>query len=473
MRFRFLGASLVGALSFGIVAGCSHAAPQGDGSEDRGKTASATQAIQGGSDDGEAHPYAVGVCAGGAKGNCQGICSGALLLPNLVVTARHCVDATPKQIDCTANPPIRFGASEGVSWVTTNSKMFQSTLGWHHVKSIVVPTDDRVCGHDIALLILDTPIVNATEAVPVIPGVQYPMGDIDRYNHSFTAIGYGKISPIDPPNSAQCFTSASNYAICPGARRIRQNIGLLCIPGDEFIPCPAEAALNENEFIAGDGTCEGDSGSSAFETSSFQKGKPVSFGVLSRGGTSDDGTTCKQSIYSRLDKWRDLVVQAAQTASANWTLYPKPVPDWTIYVPPPVDAGPPEAGPPKKPSNLAAGVGCDENAECKSKVCADTGAGKACTIACDEAAPANCYEGMICKGSICVIDTGALAAPAATSSSTTTSGCSVGPSAPGSAGGRFSAGGAWGRSGVGIAALLGLFLGVRRRSKGRQAPVNP
>ena len=446
------------ALTFGLAAGCSHAAPRGDGPEGRepeARAGSTTQAIQGGSDDGAGHPYALGVCAGGSgPGQCQGICSGALILPNVVVTARHCVQQTPKEIDCTLATPVTFGAAEGVQWVTTNSKMFQSTLGWHHVKDILVPSDNRVCGHDIALIILDAP-VPAAEAVPVIPGVQYAMGDLDRYTHSYTAIGYGKISPADPPGSARCFTSSSDYSVCPGARRIRQNIPLLCIPGDEFIPCPVDPALNDNEFIAGDGTCEGDSGSSAFETLSFMKGKPVTFGVLSRGGKSADGLTCKQSYYSRLDKWRDFVLQTAQMASANWTLYPKPVPDWTVYVPPPPDAGAPEAGKPKKPTNVADGTACEANEECKSKLCADTGAGKACAQPCTESVPNTCDEGFVCKSSVCVIDVGGPATPAATSS-TTTSGCSLGRAPAGSAPNDEP----W--RAAGILAAVGLVLGARR-----------
>jgi hypothetical protein len=440
MRFRLLGAPFVCALSFGIASGCSQKAPTHEASQDSPKTASATQAIQGGTDDGAAHPFAVGVCAG-TKGSCQGFCSGALILPNVVITARHCVENTPKTIDCDANPPIRFGASEGVNWITTNNKMNQGTLGWHQVSQILVPTDDRVCGHDIAIIVLQD-LVPASEAVPIIPGVQYPMGDVNRYSHSFTAIGYGNTSP-------QGFSA--------GTRRIRQNIGVLCIPDDEFLACPVEAGVNPNEFVGGDGTCEGDSGSSAYETQSFQKGAAVSFGVLSRGGKSDDGLTCKQSVYTRLDKWRDFVVAAAATASDNWSLYPKPVPDWTVYVPPPPDAGPPEAGPPKKVTNLEDGVACDDNSECASKVCADTGAGKACTIACEQGAPANCYEGMICNAAgICVLDLGGGTTAAAAPASTTTEGCSIG-----FAGSRSG----WGLAGV--AAAVGLALAARRRSKRR------
>ncbi|HSO35255.1 MAG TPA: trypsin-like serine protease, partial [Labilithrix sp.] len=368
MRFRLLGASLALALSFGLIAGCSQSSPRRD-TEDPPQVGSKAQAIQGGTNDGAAHPYVVGVCIGN-RPNC-GICTGTLILPNLVVTARHCVQQTNEQINCATDT---FGAAEPVNFVTTFDEIFQTTKNWHAVKAINVPQPDGVCGNDIALITLQDPIP-ATEATPIVPGVQYSMGDIDRYSHTFTAIGYGKISPADPPPSANCFQANADYTKCPGKRRIRPNISVACIPGDEYIPCPTDAdtlaALKDSEFLAGDGTCQGDSGSGAFETKSFGKGLPVTFGVLSRGGTSKDGTTCVSPIYTRLDKWRDLVVQVAGTASNNWTLYPKPVPDWTVFVPPAADAGKPEAGP-RKPTNQPDGTACSDGSECASKVCVDT-----------------------------------------------------------------------------------------------------
>jgi hypothetical protein len=416
MRLAQLGAGA--ALSFVcIVVGCSQSPSHSSSSRDLGRTGSTDQAIQGGSLDGAAHPYAVGVCSG-QKGNCSGFCSGALITPNLVVTARHCVDQTSKIIECAKNPT--FGARHNQMWITTSDNMMQGTVGWHQVNvaSIVTTADDHVCGNDIALLILNTPVA-AAEATPATPGVQYPMTDYVRYpSHRVTAIGYGNTGPT---------------GFSAGTRRIRGLIHVECVPGDELIPCPPE--FNDNEFFTGDGTCEGDSGSSAFEEKSVAAGKPVSFGVLSRGGDNanpDAGTAatlCKGGLYTRLDKFRDLVVGAANTASKNWTLYPKPVPDWTLYVPPPPDAGAPEAGPPKKPTNLGDGVGCETNEQCKSGVCADTGAGKACTTAC-VATPEStgCFEGYVCKDAICVQDLGGgpPIETAATPGETVTSpGCSV------------------------------------------------
>jgi hypothetical protein len=442
-RFPWFGA---GAASiFFIVSGCSTSSPEalpGSGAVETTRTGATQQAIQGGADDGANHPFAVGVCAAGGgpanPGTCEGFCSGALILPNLVVTARHCVDQTTKTIDCTTNPT--FGVSENVKWITTNSDMFQKTSGWHHVKQIVTPTDDHVCGNDIALLVLDSPIAGS-EAKPVIPGVQYPMGDLNRYVRRFTAIGYGSTSPAQNPFTA-------------GIRRIRRTIGVLCIPGDDISPCPAE--INTNEFVGGDGTCEGDSGSSAFDDASITKNAPVSFGVLSRGGVSADGLTCQQSLYTRLDMFRDLIVQTADSASANWTLYPKPVPDWTVYVPPPPDAGAPEAGP-KKPTAL--GFACSTNSDCASNVCFDTGGGKECTQACDPAAdPSTCQDGYLCKDAVCIQDLGGAPAPAATSgATTTTSGCSVGGPPGGGVSGRM----------LGLATAVALVLAARRRRPSR------
>jgi MYXO-CTERM domain-containing protein len=412
MRLARLGAGA--ALSFVcVVVGCSQS-PSHSSSE-TGRTGTTEQGIQGGSLDGTAHPYAVGVCIGNKPSGgsqCDAYCSGTLILPNLVATARHCVDHTNKIIDCSVNP--RFGARNQTMWITTSNDMFQGTTGWHQVDSVATPTDDHICGNDIALLVLAN-LVPAAEATPAIPDVQYPMTDLNRWpSRRVTAIGYGNTGPT---------------GFSAGTRRIRTNIHIECIPGDDFIPCPAD--FNPNEFFTGDGTCEGDSGSGSFDDQSVVKGKPVTFGVLSRGGDNagDAGQTatlCKGGLYTRLDKFRDLVVQTADAASQNWTLYPKPVPDWTVYVPPPADAGADATT--KPPALLGDGFACDTNDECKSKVCADTGAGKACTAACDESVvPTTCQDGYVCKNAVCVQDLGGdtpvtAAAPGQT---TTTSGCAV------------------------------------------------
>src|SRR5438132_127277 len=101
MRIRFVGAVAFVASVWAV--GCSSNATHE--ARDEGVSATA-QAIQGGTSD-TTHTFAVGVC-GGAKGQCQFTCSGALIAPNLVVTARHCVEQTllngqPSEVvDCSA-----------------------------------------------------------------------------------------------------------------------------------------------------------------------------------------------------------------------------------------------------------------------------------------------------------------------------------------------------------------------------------
>ncbi|MDF2692979.1 MAG: hypothetical protein K0S65_1362 [Labilithrix sp.] len=407
MRLVCLSAGAITLASLLAGSGCSTKAPSGE------DTASTSQAIQNGAVD-ETHKFAVGVCNGtGAvtSGSCFGICSGALILPNVVATARHCVDESPQQVDCTKNPS--FGGRKGGSFrITTNTTMAGaagtegSASGWYGVSDVYVPEDAHICGNDIALLVLRVSVpANVTK--PITPGVQYLMWDPDQYAPSFFGIGYGNTSPAGQGS---------------GTRRKNINaIPVLCVPGSDDMPCPPE--VNPSEFFAGDGTCSGDSGSSAFERKLLDANTPVSFGVLSRGGQSDDGTRCMRSIYTRFDAHRDFVLAAAKAASNNWTAYPEP--SWTTPKPPPKpkpkDAGaPPDSGAPTK--GLDFGEACETAADCKSKLCSDTGDGTLiCSSACDETT--SCPDGYECRESVCLPPAAAPSTPAAGGGTTT--GCAA------------------------------------------------
>ena len=73
--------------------------------------------------------------------------------------------------------------------------------------------------------------------------------------------------------------------------------------------------LTASEFVSGDSTCEGDSGSGAFEQSNFDAGQVGGVRRSLARGASTDGTTCEQPIYTRFDAWGSLIVGAAQQAA--------------------------------------------------------------------------------------------------------------------------------------------------------------
>jgi len=380
----------------------------------RENTAVASQAIQGGTTD-ETSKFAVGVCAGGGpvgSGNCFGICSGALILPNVVATARHCVDQSPQIVNCDENPT--FGGRKGGSIrVTTNTTMAGATSGWYGVSSIHVPDDDHICGNDIALLVLSQSIP-ASVTKPITPGVQYLMWDPDQYKPFFRGIGYGNTSPQGGGS---------------GTRRLSKPISVLCIPGSPDMDCPD--GFSPKEFVGGDGTCSGDSGSSAFESDSLKNGAPVSFGVLSRGGESADGTRCQGSAYIRFDAHRDLVLEVAKLASNDWTLYPEPA--WTEKKPPPSprpkDAGSDSSPPTTEPSGRGLGEACEEDDECASSICADPGDGAlVCSRECDESRTSSCPKGYECRESLCLPPV-TPAAPSAGPTTITTTSCAASPGA--------------------------------------------
>jgi MYXO-CTERM domain-containing protein len=285
-------------------------------------TGTTTSAIQGGAED-TTHDFAVAVLVdlGGGAGD---LCSGALLAPNLVATARHCVaPLSSSQVDCATT---KFGATYAPTAVRVSDAAVLADGGAAiGVRSIVVPSgpgEDQVCGDDLALLVLASSISLPAYVTPVLDP---PMTDHAVWATSIAAIGYGDDSAVD--------------ASSDGTRRIRQGIELVCIPNDAtFTDCYADPAnksvLTAGEFESGDGTCSGDSGSSAFDEGQFGAGRWMSFGVLSRGDAAPDGATCAGAVYTRFDAWAPLILATAKSAAAAGGYTP---PAWTSgrTMPPP------------------------------------------------------------------------------------------------------------------------------------------
>lgn len=283
----------------------------------RGETTSTTRgAIQGGALD-SGDKFAVAIVDAS-----NGMCSGTLIAPNLVLTARHCIAADDggSFIDCAKD---RFESPRApATFRVTSATTADFDTAEYAVTKILVPSDSLFCGNDIALLVLDQ---NATGIV-ADPMLDLP--DLD----AVTAIGFGTTAP---------------GANDDGKRRKLADVAVACVPGIPARDCDLSSyEMAKTELAGGAGLCEGDSGSGAYVPASIASGKPVVVGVLSRG--TDDGETCLDSIYTRTDAFKKLLVDGATQAQAaggyalpNWAkpagATPDPVED------PPADPSDPSA----------------------------------------------------------------------------------------------------------------------------------
>jgi hypothetical protein len=388
---------VVGTVVLASAAGCGSQDPSTASVNEF--AARSSSSIQGGTTD-TTHDFAVGVLQHSVTQGGAAFCSGVLLAPNLVATARHCVaQISSVQIDCAT---AMFGATMPVANVlVTPSPTIAQNSTFYRVASIVVPPASGVCGNDIAFLILSS---NIAASGYVTPTINPPMTDHTAYTTVATAIGYGVDTPTDTMG-----TSA-------GVRRIKQNINLACIPNDKtFTDCfsypNARQFISPNEFEGGDGTCEGDSGSGAYDQGSFDKNQWVAFGVLSRGGGTPEGGACLGSVYTRFDSWAQLLIDTAGQAAAMGGYTPQ---SWTgLPASQGGDGGSlPEASSPGFTSSegggaiacFANGQACGGDTDCCSVNCIshDTSTATktyACT-ACD--ANNACSAGFGCQHGVCV-----------------------------------------------------------------------
>jgi MYXO-CTERM domain-containing protein len=274
------------------------------------------------------------------------LCSGSLIAPNVVLTARHCVSAqTSTSVTCdqtgvSASPPD-FGADEPIAsiHVFTGAAAALGGTPAANVAAVFHPAGTTLCNLDIALLVLATPITGITP-------LKIRMSGGATTGESARTVGYGQNDQNAPL----------------GTRFRKDDVTVLAIGSSVSA---SGTALGSNEFEMGESMCEGDSGGPALDETT---GAIV--GMVSRGGACTDTSG---HVYTTLAGFASLFQQAFAMAGGAPITENEPYPEGGAAPPPVADAGEPTS------SSSSGGTEPDPSNGYQPPVNLRAGAGQGCS----------------------------------------------------------------------------------------------
>jgi hypothetical protein len=316
------------------------------------------------------------------NGRLAGTCTGTMVAPNLLLTARHCVSNTDRGSLCRVNGTAVSGAKITGDLAPNDILVYTGTTAIAGVtdatkaaargKQIIRETATVLCNRDVAFVLLDTELTTPIAPIRLKTGA--------RDGELLTAVGWG----------------LTEDGFQPRKRIQRPNVPVTDV-GPLAFGAQTTIGLGNSEFLVGEAFCSGDSGGPAFSA----KGAVV--GVVSRGGNGreDEANRAVACIgpdtigfYTHLGEKAALVTQAF-TASG---FTPRdeddvdggvaeggapdagPPNDAAVRDASPVDTGPPDAGPPPPPPLLRDGAACTADGECNSRGCVE----KVCRTLCTD-----------------------------------------------------------------------------------------